>query len=434
MTPEDPPRTPRALHAAALAALLVLAASTAAWARPPDTRPASRPRAFTHDGLTVEVPADGGRLDAFEPVAGVTDTYRCTIRTWERRLTGGGPQFGFRLRGPAGRRVHLQFRYRTGEGTPWWNHARYYMLAHDGGPYKRHPLGRNQVVTLTLGTSPVTVRRSVPFTASQFARRLQGWAAVRGVQVTPIGRSVEGRPIQRIVFGGTARRRPPTFWVLSRQHPAEASGQHVAAAFLEALLSDDPRMRALRQRVRFSCVPLMNPDGVAHLLWRFNKAGVDLNRDWKAATQPETRAVRGALEADRKADLHPAAMIDFHSTFSTFWYVPRKGALEGAAGAFLPELVKNANRRMGPQFTARLRPTFSRRVGATSAGYFIGRFRIPAATAEMAYHALAPESTAYGRALAEALTEVPVPLPRPTTRPATRPANAPPRKSVTPRP
>ncbi len=386
--------------------------------------PTTRPSVFTHDGLTVTIPAEGGRLDAFEPVEGVDDTYRCTIRTWEKKLSSGGPQFSFLLRSPTARRVTLRFRYIMGDGKRWWGSVRYYMLRRPGKPYERHVMGRDQTAGVAVDATGVEIVRSAPFTLAEFEKRLKKWSKVAGVKISAIGKSVAGRPIRRIVFGGTARRRPPTFWILSRQHPAEPSGQHMAAAVIDTLLSDDPKMRSLRQRVRFSCVPLINPDGVADMLWRFNKNGADLNRDWKNATQPEIRAVRAVLEADLKAGLPPAAMIDFHSTYSTFWYVPSKRALAGPAAAFFPALIANANRRMGPRFTAGLKPAFSRRIGNTSGSYFVGRFAIPAATAEMAYHALPAESRAYGRAIAKALAEVPVPLPQPASAPATRPAAA----------
>ncbi|MGC9320504.1 MAG: M14 family zinc carboxypeptidase, partial [Armatimonadota bacterium] len=95
--------------------------------------------------------------------------------------------------------------------------------------------------------------------------------------------------------------------VIARQHGNEPSGTEAALALLRHLAeSDGPAERALLRREALLIIPMANPDGAARSSRR-NAAGVDLNRDWQALSQPETRAIEAAFETWR-----PDAVVDLH--------------------------------------------------------------------------------------------------------------------------
>jgi len=150
-------------------------------------------------------------------------------------------------------------------------------------------------------------------------------AALAGVGCVPsagepdysaVGRSVQGRPIRRAVFGaGTS-----VTLVLGGFHGDEPEGARLAERFARHLASDESFIRGELVVI----VPEVNPDGLASGR-RTNARGVDLNRNvavsnWDSSTQsryfpgdspvsePETRAVRRLIEFYR-----PKVVVSIHS-------------------------------------------------------------------------------------------------------------------------
>lgn len=121
----------------------------------------------------------------------------------------------------------------------------------------------------------------------------------------PIGRSVQGRPIDAFVLG-----------------PSNAS---LRALVLAGQHGDErPAVRALRQLAQggwlpagtaVALIPALNPDGRAQRR-RSNAEGIDLNRDHQALHAPETRALHRFVRQWR-----PHLAIDAHC------YPPRRKAL-----------------------------------------------------------------------------------------------------------
>ncbi|MGQ9732590.1 MAG: M14 family zinc carboxypeptidase [Candidatus Zipacnadales bacterium] len=134
------------------------------------------------------------------------------------------------------------------------------------------------------------------------------------VWVTSIGRSRQGRPIPLValyhpqtVYGQTAR-----LFIIARQHGNEVAGTEAMMAIIWHLAqSNQPSDLELLRRVTFAIIPMVNPDGAAAHC-RDNSAGVDLNRDWLALTQPETLAVEWAFNVWR-----PHVFIDCHELPAT---------------------------------------------------------------------------------------------------------------------
>jgi len=95
--------------------------------------------------------------------------------------------------------------------------------------------------------------------------------------------------------------------IIARQHGNEPAGTESSLALLRHLaVSEGKAERSLLRRVALLAIPMANPDGAARSMRR-NGAGRDLNRDWVALSQPETRAIEAAF-----LDWRPDVVIDLH--------------------------------------------------------------------------------------------------------------------------
>lgn len=129
-------------------------------------------------------------------------------------------------------------------------------------------------------------------------------AAAAGARVDVLGRTVQGREIQRLYWTSADGAIPAPerlqVWLIARQHPSET----MASWFVEGLLArlGDPGCaiaRALLEKAVFHVVPNMNPDGAVLGHTRANAAGANLNREWvepSLATSPEVFHVRAEME------------------------------------------------------------------------------------------------------------------------------------------
>jgi murein peptide amidase A len=116
-------------------------------------------------------------------------------------------------------------------------------------------------------------------------------AALLAAPAERLGRSYEGRPIQVVHVAGAG----PRVLVIGCIHGDECEGTEVTRLLATS-----------RPRADLWLVHQLNPDGYARRS-RTNARGVDLNRDFLAATQRETRIARKLI-----LRLRPAVTIWFH--------------------------------------------------------------------------------------------------------------------------
>jgi predicted deacylase len=137
------------------------------------------------------------------------------------------------------------------------------------------------------------------------------------------GNSGRGRPMPLVEFGNPDATRH--VMIIGRQHPPEATGTMALLAFVEELAGNSPLAREFREDFQVHVIPLVNPDGVDLGHWRHNTGGVDLNRDWMAFNQPETRVVRQAFtEILEQPGQELWFGVDFHSTqYDVFYTLER---------------------------------------------------------------------------------------------------------------
>ncbi len=121
-----------------------------------------------------------------------------------------------------------------------------------------------------------------PYPHSRLLGLLDEIGRFRDARVEVIGRSARGLDLHLVTITNTAApdAAKKTVWFIARQHPWETGTSYVMEGALRFLVSDDPVARHLRDTTIFKLMPMMNPDGAAFGLVRFNAHGYDTNRQW----------------------------------------------------------------------------------------------------------------------------------------------------------
>ena len=141
------------------------------------------------------------------------------------------------------------------------------------------------------------------------------------IAIDTVGFSHQQRPVLEFTTDETRFDKTGVIVLLGRQHPPEVSGYRTFHAFFNELTSNSDLAKEFRKRFTIKAYPMINPDGVANGHWRHNAQGIDLNRDWENFHQPETQAVKEALEAIRIDTTKQVFYgIDFHSTNENILY------------------------------------------------------------------------------------------------------------------
>jgi hypothetical protein len=211
------------------------------------------------------------------------------------------------------------------------------------------------------------------------------------------GTSLQGRPLIGFVGGGGI----DAIVALTRQHPPETTGQEAFRGFVDRLTSrTDDKANLFRARHRIVLAPMPNPDGVDGGHWRLNAGGVDLNRDWGAFTQPETKALSEWIKV-QAGSRRVVSMMDFHSTDRTVIYAPPLDAASPAIG-LLPALEQRfiADLAAPPEWSYGHNAN-----GGTSKGWALEQLKAPGVTVELWDHISAADARALGASAADALIE-----------------------------
>jgi len=125
------------------------------------------------------------------------------------------------------------------------------------------------------------------------------------LRVTELGRSIEGRAINAVTFGGG----PTSALLWSQMHGDESAASMALADIVHWMAAspvEDGLRRLLEERLTITMIPMLNPDGAERFI-RHNAIGVDVNRDARRLATPEGRIlkqVRDSLGADFGFNLH----------------------------------------------------------------------------------------------------------------------------------
>jgi hypothetical protein len=217
-----------------------------------------------------------------------------------------------------------------------------------------------------------------------------------------IGKSTLGKPIQAFSFGNPKSNN--YLLVLGRQHPPEVTGHKALTAFVESLLSEGKDVSSFRKDFQIIVLPLLNPDGVDEGFWRHNAGGVDLNRDWSAFNQPETRAVRDYLKKEITEGKKLLAAIDFHSTHDDIYYTvtpEKKGNVPGLITNWLTQLTEKI-----PGYSPHIKPLYFEPPTYTSFSYLFETYGAESVVFEIGDSTDEAFIQKKGKASAEVLTQL----------------------------
>ena len=143
------------------------------------------------------------------------------------------------------------------------------------------------------------VARLEPYRISDLDRLLKSIEKNPRVEIAPIGKTVEGRPLEIVRVGDPQS--PHHVFLRARAHPWESGGNWVVEGLIRRLLKNDDEAKKYLRSYCLWVLPMANKDGVAQGWTRFNVQGKDLNRNWDkpadASLAPENAAVEKWVEA-----------------------------------------------------------------------------------------------------------------------------------------
>ncbi|MBI5385496.1 MAG: peptidase M14 [Verrucomicrobia bacterium] len=165
----------------------------------------------------------------------------------------------------------------------------------DWKPLATEVLPTNRVrLTIEMPGPRLYVARLEPYRISDLDRLFATIHKNRLGQITPIGKTVQGRELEILRVGD--KRAPYRVFLRARAHPWESGGNWVVEGLVRRLLQGDADARKFLQRYCLYVLPMANKDGVARGMTRFNFQGKDLNRDWDKPADPQLAPENAALE------------------------------------------------------------------------------------------------------------------------------------------
>lgn len=273
---------------------------------------------FTDTGVWISNEMQGGRADDVWREG--DSVYVVGLRP-ENAPINNSAWYAFKVWSETPRTIDLRLSYEDGDHRYWPKTRRageaWTLL--DSAAVRVSDDEEQAHLRLRVGPDTLWVAGQEMLTSSFFRSWTDSLARLPGVSLRQFATTPRGRPLRMLEFGDPAS--PRHVVLISRQHPPEVTGTFALLGFVEELLGDSELARRFREQFRVHVVPLMNPDGVDLGHWRHNTGGVDLNRDWVAFHQPETRAVRDEVRRlipQPQEDLWFAA--DFHSTHGDVFY------------------------------------------------------------------------------------------------------------------
>ncbi|MGO8752024.1 MAG: M14 family zinc carboxypeptidase [Thermoguttaceae bacterium] len=258
--------------------------------------------------------------------------------------------FHFRIHAKPGAKLTIEFRNLDNV----WNgkigsvagELRVAVVSENGRDWKPIPLEslpQNRVrLPVEMPGPRLYVARLEPYRISDLDRLLKSIEKNPRVEIAPIGRTVEGRPLEIVRVGDPQS--PHHVFLRARAHPWESGGNWVVEGLIRRLLSGDDAAKRHLHRYCLWVLPMANKDGVARGWTRFNVQGKDLNRDWDrpadAALAPENVAVEKWVEAMIAQGRGPDLAIDLHNDGSGLLHVSRPEARSPATDRYLARMQR----------------------------------------------------------------------------------------------
>ena len=224
----------------------------------------------------------------------------------------------FQVQGKAGSDVTLAIQYfdevwngRVVESSSLLEN---YLISQDGVNWTTVPaeiFEKGHKITVHLNSSSLYVAGVEPYRISDLENLLDEIRSHPSVGIEPVGKTVEGRPLEIIRIGNPAA--PFRVFIRARAHPWEAGGNWVVQGMIKNLLDEKKYL----DRYCVYIMPMANKDGVARGLTRFNCQGIDLNRGMNLPADPVLAPENHALETWLKQmidkGMKPNVSLDLHN-------------------------------------------------------------------------------------------------------------------------
>ena len=264
------------------------------------------------------------RLDACDPDS--SNHFTFTIRP-EKTIDPQGkaindsPWYGFRVDPKKSGKIRISLNYENGR------HRYQPKMSYDGvnwvivpGSGKTSKRTAQYDFSVKVGDRPFFVSAQEAFTAAAHDAWTMKMADRADTTQSIIGMSRDGSPIRMLEVKTNANKTKPYVVWIGRQHPPEVTGALSLMPFTEKVLGGNELSERFLDNFNLLIIPMMNPDGVTAGHWRFNKGGMDLNRDWGPFSQPETQAVKSAFQRFESKQDRIVFFLDFHSTWRNLLY------------------------------------------------------------------------------------------------------------------
>ena len=192
-------------------------------------------------------------------------------------------------------------------------------------------------LTIEMPGPRLYVARLEPYRLSDLDRWLTVLRTNPLVQITPIGQTVQGRPLEIVRVGKPEA--PYRVFIRARAHSWEPGGNWVVEGLVRRLLAGDADAGRFLQRYCVYILPMANKDGVASGRTRFNLQGKDLNRNWDKPADPqlapENAALERWLEGTIKSGQRPHLALELHNDGGGALHISRPA---------VPELERHLSR------------------------------------------------------------------------------------------
>jgi len=168
---------------------------------------------------------------------------------------------------------------------------------------------------VSMESESLYLARLEPYRLSDLDRLLDEIRGHPRVEITPIGRTVEGRELEIIRVGHADA--PYRILLRAPSHPWEPGGNRVIKGLIRSLLEADEDTGRHLDRYCLYVMPMAAKDGVVRGQTRFNVLGMDLNRNWDRPADPryapENHALETWLNVMVDLGMRPDLAIDLHN-------------------------------------------------------------------------------------------------------------------------
>jgi Zinc carboxypeptidase len=193
------------------------------------------------------------------------------------------------------------------------------VISENGREWKPVPLeslpGNRVRLQIEMPGPRLYVARVEPYRLSDLDRFLASLRSNPLVQITFVGKTVQGRELEIIRVGNPQA--PFRVFLRARAHAWEPGGNWVVEGLVHRLLQDDADAKKFLKRFCVYILPMANKDGVALGRTRFNFQGKDLNRDWDQPADPqlapENHALEQWLEGMARKNQLPHLALELHN-------------------------------------------------------------------------------------------------------------------------